>query len=210
MSTAAKSLIFTTVAALAVVAAQAQEPGKKPKTHAVIDPAKLPPPATQKGVTYAKDVRPLFEATCFRCHGEEKQKGGLRLDSLEAVLKGGEDGKVVIPGNSAKSLLVIGASRLDEEFEMPPRRRVRVLGEPLPPVASGPAGADGQTQADRATPPAPVGVNLPPVSRGPNGSTPASGNGNGGSGGAGGGAPSKPLTAEQVGLVRAWIEQGAK
>ena len=126
MSTAAKSLIFTTVAALAAVAAQAQ----KSKMHIEIDPAKLPPPATQKGVTYAKDIRPLFEATCFRCHGEEKQKGGLRLDSLEAVLKGGEDGKVVIPGDSAKSFLVIATSRLDEEFEMPPRRRVRVLGEP--------------------------------------------------------------------------------
>src|SRR6266498_5942088 len=72
-----------------------------------LDLSKLPPAATKKGVTYAKDIRPLFEASCFRCHGEEKQKGELRLDNLEAVLKGGEDGKVVVPGDSKKSLLVV-------------------------------------------------------------------------------------------------------
>ena len=44
-----------------------------------LDVSKLPPPADQKGVTYAKDIRPIFEASCFRCHGEEKQKGDLRL-----------------------------------------------------------------------------------------------------------------------------------
>ena len=191
MSTAAKSLIFTTVAALAVAAAQAQ----KSKVHIEIDPAQLPPAAAQKGVTYAKDIRPILEASCFRCHGEEKQKAELRLDSLEAVLKGSENGKVVIPGDSAKSRLVIATSRLDKESAMPPRRRVRVLGEQ---GGRGPAGSDGQNQADRATPPPPVGVNLPVPPRGPNGP------------GAGGEPPSKPLTPEQVGLVRAWIEQGAK
>src|SRR4030095_13649004 len=116
---AAKSLIFTTVAAFAAVAAQAQ----KSKMHIEIDPAKLPPPATQKGVTYAKDIRPLFEATCFRCHGEEKQKGGLRLDSLEAVLKGGEDGKVIVPGNSKKSLLVAAVAQVNEDVVMPPKMK---------------------------------------------------------------------------------------
>ncbi len=39
-----------------------------------IDMTKAPAPAAQKGVTYAKDIRPLFEASCFRCHGEDKQK----------------------------------------------------------------------------------------------------------------------------------------
>src|SRR2546429_3127368 len=86
-----------------------------------IDISKLPPPADKKGVTYAKDIRPLFEASCFRCHGEEKQKGELRLDSLEAVLKGGEDGKVIVPGASQKSLLVIAAARIDDETAMPPK-----------------------------------------------------------------------------------------
>ena len=37
-----------------------------------IDVSKLPPPTDKKGLTYAKDIRPLFEASCFRCHGEER------------------------------------------------------------------------------------------------------------------------------------------
>src|SRR6266571_8614051 len=86
-----------------------------------LDLSKLPPAANKKGVTYAKDIRPIFEESCFRCHGEEKQKGELRLDSLEAVLKGGEEGKVIVPGTSKKSLLVIAASRIDEETAMPPK-----------------------------------------------------------------------------------------
>ncbi len=205
MSTATKSLILATVAAFAfVAAAQAQEPGKKPKMHVDIDPAKLPPVAAQKGVTYAKDIRPLFEAACFRCHGEEKQKSGLRLDSLEAVLKGGEERKVVIPGESAKSPLVIATSGLDEEFAMPPRRRVRTLGEATEPGGREPAASEAQNRPPGLPP-------LPPaIAEAPKGGS--DGLRPGGSAGARGpgGAPSKALTAEQVSLVRAWIDQGAK
>jgi len=72
-----------------------------------IDVSKLPPAADKKGVTYAKDIRPIFEASCFRCHGEERQKGDLRLDSREAALRGGEHGKAILPGDSANSPLVL-------------------------------------------------------------------------------------------------------
>ena len=200
MSIATKSIIFTTVAAFAVgAAAWAQEPDKKAKTHTEIDPAKLPPVAAQKDVTFAKDIRPLFEAACFRCHGTEKQKAGLRLDSLKAVLKGSEDGKVVIPGDSAKSRLVIATSGLDAEFAMPPRR-VRNLADLGGPGGRGPDHPDGQNPPDpKLLPPA----NVPPLP--PGLPLPGAGRGHGP-----GGGPSKPLTAEQVSLVRAWIEQGAK
>src|SRR6059058_1675586 len=105
-----------------------------------LDLSKLPPPVDKKGVTYAKDIRPLFEASCFRCHGEEKQKGELRLDSLEAVLKGGEDGKVIVPGASKKSLLVIAAARIDDETAMPPKPKPggQFGGAPGGPGARGP------------------------------------------------------------------------
>ncbi len=86
------------------------------------DLSKLPPPAKQTGLTYAKDIRPIFEASCFRCHGEEQHKGGLRLDSLESVHKGGEDGKVITPGKSHESPLVIAVAQIDEEKAMPPKR----------------------------------------------------------------------------------------
>src|SRR6185436_15270407 len=88
-----------------------------------LDVSKLPPPADTKGLTYVKDIRPLLEASCFRCHGEEKQKGELRLDSHEAVLKGGGDGKVVVVGNSQKSLLVAAVAQLNDEIAMPPKRK---------------------------------------------------------------------------------------
>ena len=42
-------------------------------TAAQPDLSKLPPPAEQQAVTYAKDIRPLFEASCFNCHGERRQ-----------------------------------------------------------------------------------------------------------------------------------------
>jgi len=86
------------------------------------DLTKLPPPATTPGLTYAKDIRPILEESCFRCHGERRQRGGLRLDSLEAILKGGEDGKVINPSHSIESPLVIAVAQLDDETAMPPKR----------------------------------------------------------------------------------------
>src|SRR5437660_6245215 len=87
-----------------------------------LDLSKLPPPAQKQGVTYAKDIRPILEASCFRCHGEEQHKGGLRLDSLTALLKGGDDGEIVHPSKSKESPLVIAVAQLDEETAMPPKR----------------------------------------------------------------------------------------
>ncbi|HEV8292569.1 MAG TPA: c-type cytochrome domain-containing protein, partial [Tepidisphaeraceae bacterium] len=89
---------------------------------AEVDLNKLPPPASKKGVTYAKDIKPILQASCFRCHGAERPKSGLRLDSLEGVMNGGDGGKIVIPGRSKESLLVLAASQLDEETAMPPKR----------------------------------------------------------------------------------------
>jgi hypothetical protein len=86
------------------------------------DLTKLPPPANTPGLTYAKDVRPMLEESCFRCHGEQRQRGGLRLDSLEAALKGGEDGKVINPAHSKDSPLVIAVAQLDDDTAMPPKR----------------------------------------------------------------------------------------
>jgi hypothetical protein len=93
-----------------------------------VDPSKLPPASDQKDLTYDKDIKPIFEKSCFKCHGSEKQKGKLRLDSLEAALKGGENAPDIIKGKSAESPLVHAVSRvLDEDENMPPEGK----GEPL-------------------------------------------------------------------------------
>src|ERR1051326_5723543 len=68
---------------------------EKERKAVKVDTSKLPPPASRQGVTYAADIKPILEKSCFGCHGPQKQKGKLRLDSLEAALKGSENGKVI-------------------------------------------------------------------------------------------------------------------
>ena len=49
--------------------------------------------AAEPGPDYAREVRPIFEKHCFKCHGPEKQKGGLRFDFKEGAFKTGESGE---------------------------------------------------------------------------------------------------------------------
>ena len=65
-------------------------------------------------------VRPLLESKCFKCHGGVKQKGGLDLRSLEAVLKGGDSGAAILPGNPTGSLM-LEMVHPDAETRMPPK-----------------------------------------------------------------------------------------
>ena len=109
-----------------------------------VDVSKLPAASTKTGLSFDKDIKPIFDKSCIKCHGAEKQKGKLRLDTLEATLKGGENGESVVKGNSAKSTLVHTIARLEPYAAMPP---------------------DGKGD---------------------------------------------PLSKEQIGIVRAWIDQGAK
>jgi mono/diheme cytochrome c family protein len=140
-----KSLILGCIGGCALIAVCALADDKK----AGYDISKLPPAATKEGVTYATDIQPIFEKTCYPCHGPKtaKPKGKLRLDTLELVLKGGEDGPAVVPKDIASSPLLGDVAHLgDEDDYMPPPKKKDL----------------------------------------------------------------QPLTKEQIGLVRAWIEQGAK
>jgi mono/diheme cytochrome c family protein len=110
-----------------------------------VDISKLPPPSEKKGVTYATDIKPVFQKTCVKCHGPEKQKAKLRLDNLEFALKGSDNGSVIVAGDSAKSKLVHNIARLGAKDDF-----------------------------------------MPPPGKG------------------------DQLSKEQVGLIRAWIDQGAK
>ena len=111
--------------------------------------AKLPPASDKKDLTYATDIKPIFDANCVKCHSGAKPKAKLNMDTLEGILKGTKAGKIVTVGDSANSFIVKSTAHATEEKD-----------EWMPPVPNK-AGA-------------------------------------------------KTLTAEQVGLVRAWIDQGAK
>ena len=113
-----------------------------------VDVSKLPPASDKKGVTYEGDVKAIFDKSCIKCHGAQRQKGKLRLDSLAAALKGGEDGKVIEVGDSAKSVLVHNVAHVgsEDDYMPPPDNKDKI----------------------------------------------------------------PPLTKEEIGLIRAWIDQGAK
>src|SRR5881628_943599 len=78
---------------------------------AVIDETKLPLAATVK-VGFERDIKPIFEASCWRCHGPERPKSHFRLDNRESALKGGDNGIDIIPGDSTKSTLIHFIARL--------------------------------------------------------------------------------------------------
>lgn len=143
-----KKLFISAAAVMLGAAIFSAQSAEKEKKATKIDASKLPPASTKQGVTYATDIKPIFDKSCVNCHGTEKQKGKLRLDSLAAVLKGGQDGAVVEPGKSAESMLVANVAHLGDEddFMPPPDNKAKI----------------------------------------------------------------PPLTKEQIGLIRAWIDQGAK
>jgi hypothetical protein len=82
--------------------------------------------AAERKIDFGKDVLPILEQQCVKCHGEDKQKGKLRLDSREAALKGGSGGPAMVAGEASKSELYrrITLPKDDDEF-MPSE------GEPL-------------------------------------------------------------------------------
>lgn len=80
----------------------------------VKDPQQLP--------AFAGVIAPIFESKCVSCHGPEKSKGGLRLDSYAAMQKGGEDGAVLKSGDAAQSPLVQRTLLpADSDDHMPPQ-----------------------------------------------------------------------------------------
>ncbi len=84
------------------------------------------PPTTPNSQTlefFEKDVRPLLTNRCHNCHGPEKQKGDLRLDSRDAILKGGGNGPAVVPGKPDESLL-IDAVNYGDIVQMPPKKKL--------------------------------------------------------------------------------------
>jgi len=82
-----------------------------------------PAPSPQAVEFFEARVRPLLADSCFSCHGPDKQKGGLRLDSRSELLKGSESGPVIVPGQPDKSPM-IKAVRYGGDIHMPPKGKL--------------------------------------------------------------------------------------
>src|ERR1019366_5144952 len=87
---------------------------------AEIDTNALPPVASGS-VVFDRDIRPILEQSCLRCHGPEKPKSHFRLTTREWALKGGvNNNDDIVPGDSAHSRLIQYVSWLVPDMEMPP------------------------------------------------------------------------------------------
>jgi hypothetical protein len=69
-------------------------------------------------------VRPVLAENCYRCHGRKEPKGKLTLDSRAGLLKGGQNGPAIVPGDPEKSLLVKAIRYKNPELRMPPRSKL--------------------------------------------------------------------------------------
>ncbi|PYK96225.1 MAG: hypothetical protein DME19_20410 [Verrucomicrobia bacterium] len=79
----------------------------------------------QAGIEFFEQkIRPVLVEHCYKCHSKdsEKIKGGLRLDTRDGLLKGGDTGPALIAGDVEKSLLIKAVRYTDEDLRMPPRK----------------------------------------------------------------------------------------
>ncbi len=79
----------------------------------------------EEGIAFfEKRIRPVLVEHCYECHsvGAKKAKGGLRLDSREGWVKGGDSGPAILPGKPDDSLFIKGIRHWDKDFKMPPEK----------------------------------------------------------------------------------------
>src|SRR5687768_5502219 len=80
--------------------------------------AKLPAPAKQQ-VDFARDIQPIFEASCVQCHARGKSKGNFSIETRADFLTGGDAGAPAMAGKSAESYVIEMVSGLNPEIVMP-------------------------------------------------------------------------------------------
>ncbi len=84
-----------------------------------------PIPEHIRKVDFKKEIEPILQKNCAECHGAASQAGNFRIDQKNAALAGGKTyGKVIEPGNSAKSSLLLIVSGKDEDLPMPQKHKL--------------------------------------------------------------------------------------
>src|SRR5579862_1635228 len=80
---------------------------------------------------FEKRIRPVLHVSCIPCHGPEKTKAGLRLDSRSGLLRGGDSGPAVKVGDPEGSLLLKAIRQIDPDLAMPPKKAGKKLSDDL-------------------------------------------------------------------------------
>ena len=88
------------------------------------DAAAIAAPTAEQVRFFESSVRPVLVEHCQKCHGPAKQWNGLRLDSREGALRGGDSGPAIVPGQPEESHLIRAVRQLDDELKMPPESRL--------------------------------------------------------------------------------------
>ncbi|MFO0954585.1 MAG: PSD1 and planctomycete cytochrome C domain-containing protein [Isosphaeraceae bacterium] len=81
-------------------------------------------PSAEDARFFETKIRPVLAEHCIKCHGPEKQKSHLRLDTRAAALAGGDQGPAVVPGKASESPLVTAVTHEDDALKMPPSRKL--------------------------------------------------------------------------------------
>ena len=81
------------------------------------------PVSAEASAFFEASIRPVLVDSCYKCHGPDKQSGGLRLDSRASIMEGGDAGPAVVPGQPDKSPLVL-AARHQGDLKMPPKSKL--------------------------------------------------------------------------------------
>ena len=84
-----------------------------------------PSPAAADRVDFIKDIQPILQKSCYRCHGPKLQMSGLRLDAKKPALAGGQSGKAIQPGSASESPLYKRIAGIGDQPRMP------MEGDPL-------------------------------------------------------------------------------
>jgi uncharacterized membrane protein len=99
---------------------KSETPGDaKPPQDPKASPAGNPQQASDK-VDFVKEIAPLIQSTCFKCHGGEKVKGKFKFNTKKDAFEGGESGKAIIPKQPSISKLYTALVDPDEDVLMPP------------------------------------------------------------------------------------------
>jgi mono/diheme cytochrome c family protein len=93
--------------------------------------ATLPPASTKTGVTFDTDIKPIFTASCAKCHGDTKPRGGIVLTTLEGTLKGGTDGPILTVGDSTKGSLVNAVAHIGDPGSFMPKRAAKLTDDQI-------------------------------------------------------------------------------